>query len=235
MNEFYVYIYFDTRKEGTYKYLNYTFKFEPFYIGKGKESRMVSHLRRTKNSHIKNKINKIILETSEVPLILKFKDNLSEIEALELEINLIKSIGRYDLKLGPLTNKTNGGDGVSGYKHTDETKKILSERIFTDEHRSRMSKSNKGRKVWNSGLTGVQEAWNKGMKGEGTPNFGKLGKNHWLSKPIIQFTKENEFVKEWECSKQIYRDIKFNDKNILKCCHNKRKSAHGYFWEFKNK
>jgi hypothetical protein len=38
----------------------------------------------------------------------------SENFAIDLEKDLIKKIGRKDLGLGPLTNMTDGGDGMSG-------------------------------------------------------------------------------------------------------------------------
>lgn len=39
MKEFYVYIYFDPRKSGKYKYGKYTFGYEPFYVGRGGKTR----------------------------------------------------------------------------------------------------------------------------------------------------------------------------------------------------
>ena len=68
---------------------------------------------------ITNKIKKILNENLE-PIILKVEENLNEQEALDLEIWLIWAIGRSDLKLGPLTNHTDGGDGVSGIIQSQE-------------------------------------------------------------------------------------------------------------------
>ena len=63
-----------------------------------------------------------------------------ECQSLMLEINMIQIIGRRDLKFGPLTNLTDGGEGCSGYTPSEETKykngsanrgKTV---IFTKEH-----------------------------------------------------------------------------------------------------
>ena len=45
MNNFYTYIYLDSRKSGNYVYGEYVFNFEPFYVGKGKYEQYTSHLR----------------------------------------------------------------------------------------------------------------------------------------------------------------------------------------------
>jgi hypothetical protein len=89
----------------------------PFYVGYGKNQRHLSHLFEAKSKpipvkgeHKLNTIRKLLREGSE-PIIQIVDNNLSKEQACELEEFLIDFIGRYDLKLGPLTNKTKGGDG----------------------------------------------------------------------------------------------------------------------------
>jgi hypothetical protein len=50
------------------------------------------------------------------------EDNLQEQIALEREVAYISQYGRKVDGTGCLTNLTIGGDGSSGYKHTEETK-----------------------------------------------------------------------------------------------------------------
>ena len=110
---FYVYAYLDPRKPGKYVYGEYSFDYEPFYIGKGCTKRQIKrHLfetrDRTKNTMKYNKIQKIIKETGNNPILIKVKNNLKENEAFAIEDILIQLIGRIDLKNGSLTNLTNG-------------------------------------------------------------------------------------------------------------------------------
>lgn len=64
----------------------------------------------------KNKIDKIIKDGLN-PIIVKVKENMSNEDSLELEIKLIKLIGRITRKSGPLTNFSKGGETFLGYKH----------------------------------------------------------------------------------------------------------------------
>ena len=138
-NIFYTYIYLDPRKFGVYEYGNYKFDAEPFYVGKGKDDRYLFYIHEAKshsikyvgNKHIYYKIKKI-LKVGLEPIILKIEENLFEQSALDLEIWTIWAIGRSDLKLGPLTNLTVGGDGLSG-------------QILSDEHKRKLSVAHKGK------------------------------------------------------------------------------------------
>lgn len=142
-NRFYVYVYLDPRKPGKYKYGKYKFNHEPIYVGKGNRGRDYEiH----KNKLLIRKLNKILL-----PLSVKLEECLTEKEAFELEIMLITTIGRIDLKTGPLCNFTNGGEGTSGIVMSEETRQKRSACRLgkkrpprSKEWSMKISKANKG-------------------------------------------------------------------------------------------
>jgi hypothetical protein len=114
---YYVYIYLNPLKPGYYNYGNFHFDFEPFYVGKGKGNRYLIHLNEAERKNTKklnrHKINTIknIIKSNNSPLISLLNLNITDYESQELEKYYIKTIGRADLGLGPLTNLTDGGDG----------------------------------------------------------------------------------------------------------------------------
>lgn len=139
----------------------------PCYVGKGKDSRCLVHLRRLDhpNRHLKNIINKAVRLGVELKIIKPF-ENLSEQEAFRIEKLLIDNFKRK-IHGGVLANITLGGDGVSGLIHTEETRikmsksqsgrkwtKEMRERIVLNirsrcsdpEYRNRLSLAQKGRK-----------------------------------------------------------------------------------------
>lgn len=138
-NGYYVYIYLDTRNKGKYQYEDLTFDYEPFYVGKGKGRRAYKHIYEAmknfnSNKHKNNKIKKIIEETSQLPIIIIYKKELTNDEAIQIEKDLIAKIGRKDLGFGTLINYTNGGEGSEGYKHTTETKNKWSQQRKGNNH-----------------------------------------------------------------------------------------------------
>lgn len=54
------------------------------------------------------------------------------------------------------------------------------------------------------------------------------------SKPILQFTKDGEFVKEWKSIRDVERNLGYAKQHISSCCNGKRKSSNGFVWKFKN-
>jgi len=99
---FYTYAYL--REDGT-----------PYYIGKG-EGKRIYQKRGRPCTPPKNKERKIFL-----------KRNLTEEEAFRHETYMINVFGRIDIGTGILYNRTNGGEGISGFSHSEETKKKMSE------------------------------------------------------------------------------------------------------------
>ena len=125
MNNKCVYVFLDHRKPGSYIYDDIFFDFEPIYVGKGNLNRPKNHkYRLNKNNRFYDKYKKILRETGEHPKYLLIKNNLTEIEANKLEIELIYKIKKID-DGGTLTNIGNGGEGQS-IKLSNERKKDIS-------------------------------------------------------------------------------------------------------------
>jgi len=123
---YFVYCFLDPRKPGDFIYGDLKFDYEPIYIGKGKGIRPQRHftLYKNYNTRFYSKLSSIINSDMQ-PMYLTIRDNLLEKEAFEYEKFFIKLIGRME-NGGVLTNLTDGGEGQSGFKFSDESKKKMS-------------------------------------------------------------------------------------------------------------
>lgn len=128
MKTFYTYLYL--REDGT-----------PYYVGKG-------HGKRAYNWHgkmiaVPKDRNRISITPAE-----------SEESAFQTEKTLIKLWGRKNNETGILRNKTDGGEGNSGYIPSEESKRKnslahtgMKRPPFTKEHRRKMSEAHKGNRL----------------------------------------------------------------------------------------
>ena len=106
MNIYYVYAYLrskdsDNAAAGT-----------PYYIGKGKDARAWER-------------HNVSIPPDPANIVM-LAENLTEADAFDQEKQLIAHWGRLDLGTGILRNRTDGGEGMSGYVFTDESKEKLS-------------------------------------------------------------------------------------------------------------
>lgn len=132
-----------------------------FYVGKGHGYRIFQHEKlyeSDKNTHKKNKIKKILNNGCKIIYNIVFIG--SEKECLEKEVELIALYGKNNL-----TNKTQGGEGTSGY-------------ILSKETKQKISKSRKGQ------FSGDKHPL-FGKRGEQNPNFGK--KRTKKTKDLLRF------------------------------------------------
>ena len=111
---FYVYLYRDPSRNN-----------EPIYVGKGKNNRSTSHLTLKKKHPFYNRIQ-FMKKNGVNPIIEYLFENLDESQAFVYEIEFIAKYGRKDLGLGTLLNLSNGGEGPSGHKASEETKLKMS-------------------------------------------------------------------------------------------------------------
>lgn len=125
---FYIYCILDPRKPGNYKYGEIEFEFEPFYVGKASKRRLKNTLTyKGKSNTIKNNKLNAINGVNLKPILKKIKEFENEQDAFDCEKFFIKLIGRINENEGPLCNLTEGGDGITGYKHTDSARKKISQ------------------------------------------------------------------------------------------------------------
>ena len=66
---------------------------------------------------------------------------------------------------------------------------------------------------------------------------GKIGgkspsKIEKQSIPILQFTKDGTFVKEWQSSHEAGRSLGISPSHICQCCKGRLKSAGGFVWRY---
>ena len=66
------------------------------------------------------------------------------------------------------------------------------------------------------------------------PSKGKYSKKHHRSKPIIQYDKDSNFIKEWNCITDVERKMGYSVSNISSCLRGKSNTAYGYIWKYKN-
>ena len=176
-----------------------------FYIGKGTGNRAKDTNNRNKywrNVAAKHGFKAVILV-----------NNISEDKAFELEKEFIRQIGRENL-----VNLTDGGDGVSGLAHSEET-------------RQKISKAKKGKKSPNFGKQHSAETRQKISKAK---KGKQLSEEHRakISKPVLQYTKNGQFLAKFNSISESSRVTGIRHGNISNCCLGKNKSAGGYVWKF---
>ena len=138
-NRFYTYAYL--REDST-----------PYYIGKGQTNRI--YQKNGKPCGVPKDKSRIIF----------LKQNLTEKEAFKHEKYMIAMFGRKDLGTGILHNKTDGGEGSSGWIMPEKVKKKISQKC-------------KGKKPHNKGIPLTEEIKikiSKAKKGKPSSNKGKL-------------------------------------------------------------
>lgn len=59
--------------------------------------------------------------------------------------------------------------------------------------------------------------------------FGKLNPH---SIPILQFTKDGELIRKWDCIKDVERELNFSGGYVGNCCKGKKQIAYGYKWKY---
>lgn len=62
----------------------------------------------------------------------------------------------------------------------------------------------------------------------------KYNNNYSLAKPILQYDKTGNFIREWPGVRKAEEETAIYNSNISRCCSGKLKTAGGFVWRFKN-
>jgi hypothetical protein len=201
-------------------------------VGKGCGSR--AYVKFNRGKHYLNYVKKY-----GNPIIEIVKDNISNEEAIELEKKLINEIGRSELQKGNLVNSTDGGEsGVTGMVHSIDAK------IKMSESKKGKPSNSKGKK-WNDvsrekmriSMLGSKRGTYKERKDKGktfsNEIIQKFKDSKFGKKPILQFDKDGNFIKEWGTT--VIAESTLNINGIRNVLDNPLRKCGGFIWKRKNK
>jgi hypothetical protein len=127
------------------------------------------------------RVTRKILDTGSSPIISFAQKNMTEEDALALEIKLISKYGRRDIGTGILTNCTDGGDqGAPGLNQELRNKRVekfitwsRNERVVDDQYRARISDGLKEYHKNNKVPDDVRAKISAASSGKDNPFYGK--------------------------------------------------------------
>jgi len=186
-----------------YKHLNPKTK-EVFYVGIGYGSRAWN--KDSRNKFWKNYVYKYGLEVE------IFSEKLTRSQASHIEIDLIKKYGKRINNTGTLVNICDGGEGNTGYNHSEEWKRHQSI-IKTGKKLGPLSEE-------------AKQKLSKKLSGRNQPT---------KMKPILQFDKLGNFIKEWDSQTRIKTELGIGGVFEVADGWEKNKTAGGFIWIFKDR
>lgn len=203
----------ENNRSGVYAIVNIVTR--KFYIGSAvklskRKNNHLSNLRKGKhkNRHLQSSYNKHG-EDCFIFKVLGYVEDKNSL--LDIEDNWIK---QYK-PLGVLYNIREEASNNLGVKHSKEAKKKISEeakgRIMSDEAKQKISEANTGK-----------------IHSDETKKKMSLVRQ----KPVLQFTKNNEFVKRYNSIIEAVKETGINDGNISQCCLGKLKTSGNYLWMY---
>lgn len=174
----------------------------PYYIGKGKG-------RRAYEAHY--------VPVPPSDRILFLKENITEEEAIKHEVYMIAVFGRKDNNTGILRNLTDGGDGTSGYKHTEEHKQYISElykgKKKSEEAIEKMAQSKRG----------------KTLSEEHRRKIGESIKRKGIKPPIRGAQSEEERQNRKNALTNFYKDDTIVKEKLSQNAKQRKRNARGHF------
>jgi hypothetical protein len=190
----------------------------PFYVGKGKDNR--AYIKNNRNNYWNNIVNKC--DGFNVRFIAQ---NIDEELALLVEKERIEQLRLLKINI---CNLTNGGEGISGYK-------------FTNEQKKKMSESHKGKKLSQNQIEKITqrfksiertEKWKKNisnsLKGK-KKNSESIRKTSENRTKYVFCISENKLFRSAEDAGKYYKICK---SSVSRACSGNRAKAKKMSWRY---
>lgn len=132
-------------------------------------------------------------------------------------------------KNSPLYGRKAEKHPMYNYKFSEEAKKLVSKRMLNNKYALGFVRTDEEKENLRIKLKGNKNSLGYRFTEEQKAN---LGKGH--NKPIIQYTLGGDFIKEWRSVKEAGIETGISRGGISTNLKNKRKSAGGYIWKYKN-
>lgn len=214
----------------------------PFYIGKGKHNRCLSHFKPSelnKESHKSNTIKKITNSGKAVVIDIVYYSE-DESSCLRMEEFLIESYGRRVDNSGILTNITAGGEGTAGIIYTAEQLDQMRIRMTgSNNHMYNKSHSEHSKKLM--GETRRKKFENKEIfptKHSDEHRYKLTIHNPGgvaTSKPIYQIDSVTGIIlKEWESASHASSTLQLKSRHNINAAATiyKNRLVYGYYWRY---
>jgi hypothetical protein len=241
----FIYAYLDPTKPGNFKYGNYIFSFEPFYIGKSKtnsvHNRMTQHLEFVKNRGIDltnntykfNKIKKI-LDQGLDPYIVKVEEKLNLLSSFNLEKLLIEKIGMSIKGDGPLVNISPGGEGGDTFTNNprkEDIRKMRRDQMLENNpmrglrleeypsHKSKLSDNH-----WNKGRRPSEETKKK-------MSMTRKGSNNSRSYKVGKYNVNGDLIEVYDYAKKCAEINEINYSNFINRIINKDRIHNNFIYK----
>lgn len=214
------------------------------YIGKGKEKRAWNLISRS--GHHKNWLKQLAAEGLE-PVVEIIESNKTEEQAFELEKLWIAACRS---SFQPLTNRTDGGEGLSGWAPSEETKERMSEarkgKPKSEAHKKKMSQVMKGRydrerhpqfgkqlsEETKKRMSGAQKGKTHSEETRKKISEVQIGKISPLRRPVIGKNLQTGEYLTFESATAAATFVGGHHSNVSHCCHGNRKKHKGYTFRF---
>lgn len=173
-------------------------------------------------------------------------DNLTKEEAEQKEIELIRQYQSNNSQYG--YNLDNGGNCVG--KMSEQTKRKIGQAnkgnlpnkgsfkkghksFLTEEAKIKISKSSKGKPATTGSFKKGHIGYRKGIS---MSNETKMKIAIKVRKKVLQYDINGQYINEYQSLAEAAKKVGLkNSSHISSCCNNKRETAGGYKWEYKEK